>query len=138
MPPLVFTWISGHEGGGDWGRSGSPLTLPYDDYNLVWATFTLVPEPDTGDFDGNGIVDGQDFLMWQTRPEYRFTYHLGGELRQSRRSGRCKTVGGARATHLDPAGAILASDDVPLPHGENRTRQVVLVFANLRRSAHPR
>ena len=34
--------------------------------NNANTSFTLVaPEPDTGDFDDDGDVDGQDFLVWQ-------------------------------------------------------------------------
>jgi hypothetical protein len=58
------------------GVAGDPSTTNLADYILTPAaatfinnagtSFTLVaPEPDTGDFDDDGDVDGRDFLKWQ-------------------------------------------------------------------------
>jgi hypothetical protein len=58
------------------GAPGDPSTTNLADYiltpgaatfiNNAGTSFTLVaPEPETGDFDDDGDIDGQDFLKWQ-------------------------------------------------------------------------
>jgi len=47
-PPVVFAWISGHLGSGDWGRNVNSAVFPYNDNNHVWATFSVVPVPVPG------------------------------------------------------------------------------------------
>jgi hypothetical protein len=48
---------------GDWTFDGSLLEIMLDEllqYSLVVVNYSV-----NGDFNGNGIVDGADFLMWQ-------------------------------------------------------------------------
>ena len=72
------------------GTFGAKSTTNFDDYDLTAgaATFTnnagvefTLVEP--GDFDFNGIVDGEDFLLWQRDPsigslaDWKANYGLG-------------------------------------------------------------
>jgi len=56
--------------------------------NLGAFRINAVPEPKPGDFDFNGLVDGEDFSPLATQPECRFISRLGNQLWDRSRSAR--------------------------------------------------
>ena len=78
-------WIA--SGINPWQRQGEGFLDEVRFSNVVLdPSELLVPDVNNGDFDGNGVVDGDDFLLWQRG---RFTQsaepsrpsNLGGQLR---------------------------------------------------------
>jgi hypothetical protein len=73
--------------------------------NYAGTSFTLVaPEPDTGDFDDDGDVDGRDFLLWQ-RGESPDELSLGDLQLWQEQYGTSGLVAGVNAIP-EPAGLV--------------------------------
>lgn len=78
----------------------------------------LMSTPDPGDFDGDGDVDGADFLYWQRNPSI-------GSLCDWETNYGMTTQTAAIATVPEPSGILLLLLAVGLPRPSRRKRGII-------------